>query len=209
MCLGAQAKAANETARRQYQYQLEKREADWMQQLSLTGLERIQYEQGINASNLGLAEVYGDIQDKHGQLVDQAMQADQDNWKQFLQKNTGATLAASGVTGKSAQRIASLDLAEYLTQSARNARQLSNAGKELTKAGQKAAGQAAAQQKQAWAQQQFIKMPDMAPPQPVMQNVGAASFMDALSIAGTVAQIASIPATGGSGTLLGQILNLN
>ncbi len=162
-----------------------------MQQLSLTGLERIQYEQGINASNLQLAEIYGDIQDKHGQLVDQAMNVDQDNWKEFLQSSTGANLAASGVTGKSAQRIQSLDLAAYLTKSAQNARQLSNAGKELTRAGRKAAGQAAAQQKQMWADQQFVKMPDFAPPQPVMQNVGAASFMDALSIGTSIASMAT------------------
>ena len=189
MCLGAQAKAANETARRQYQYQLQKREADWMQQLSLTNLERIQYEQGVNASNLGLAEIYGDIQDKHGQLVDQAVQADQENWKQFLQQNTGATMAASGQTGVSARRVQTLDLAEYLKGTAANARQLSNAAEELNAQGRKAAGQAAAQQKQAWAQQQFVKMPDFPPPQPVMQDVGAASFMDALSIVGSVAGI--------------------
>ena len=189
MCLGAQAKAANETARRQYQYQNQRREQEWMQQLSLSGVERIQYEQGVNASNLGLSEIYGDIQQKHGQLVDQALMVDEDNWKAFLKDNTGGRLAASGVTGKSAQRISSLDLAGYLTKSAQNARQLSNAAEELTRQGAKAAGQAAATQKQAWAQQQFIKMPDIAPPAPVMQNVAAASFMDALSIAGSVAGI--------------------
>jgi len=190
VCLGAQAKAANEQARRNYQYQLQRREQEWMQTLSVTGLERIQYEHGINASKLGLAEVYADIQDKHGALVDQALNADQENWKEFLQKNTGARLAASGVTGKSAQRIASLDLAGYLKSTSDNARQLSNAAKELNKAGRKAAGQTAAQQKQMWAEQQFIKMPDIAPPKPVMQNVGAASFMDALSIGSSIASMA-------------------
>ncbi len=190
MCLGAQAKAANENARRQYQYQLEKREADWMQTLSLSGVERIQYEQGVNATKMGVANMYADIQEKHGELIDEAMQADQDSWKEFLQNNKGATLAASGVTGKSAQRIASLDLAAYLTESANRARDVSNDAKELNRQGAKAAGIAASQQKQAWLQQQIIKQPDMAPPQPVMQNVGAAAFMDALSIAGSVAGIA-------------------
>ena len=190
MCLGAQAKAANEQARRQYQYQLEKREADWMQQLSLTGVERIQYEQGVNASKMQVANIYSDIQEKHGQLVDEVVNADQESWKEYLQKNTGATLAASGVTGKSADRIASLDLAEYLKSTSDNARQLSNAAKELNRAGRKAAGQTAAQQKQMWADQQFVKMPDFAPPQPVMQDVGAASFMDALSIGSSIASIA-------------------
>ena len=208
MCLGAQAKAANEQARRNYQYQLQKREGEWMQQLSLSGVERIQYEQGINASNLGLAEVYGDIQDKHGQLIDEAMQADQENWKEFLQNNTGSKLAASGVTGKSAQRIASLDLADYLTKSAQRGRAVSNAAQELKRAGAKAAGQAAAQQKQMWAQQAFVKMPAFAPPPPVMQNVGAASFMDALSIVGSIGSIASgVGAIGSAGGLKGLASN--
>ena len=43
MCLGAQAAAANETARRQYKYQNQKREREWMQTLTLDGVERIQY----------------------------------------------------------------------------------------------------------------------------------------------------------------------
>lgn len=189
MCLGAQAKAANEQARRNYQYQLQKRESDWMQQLSLTGVERIQYEQGVNASKMQVANIYADIQEKHGQLVDEVVNADQESWKEYLQKNTGATLAASGVTGKSADRIASLDLAEYLKGTSDRARQLSTAAKELNRTGAKAAGQAASQQKQMWLDQQFIKMPDFAPPQPVMQNEGAAAFMDALSIVGSVAGI--------------------
>ena len=53
MCLGAQAKAANETARRQYKYQNQKREREWMQELNMAGVERIQYDQGINNTNLG------------------------------------------------------------------------------------------------------------------------------------------------------------
>ena len=191
MCLGAQASAANEQARRQYQYQLQRREQEWMQTLSTTGVERIQYEQGINASNLQLADIYGQIQDKHGDLVDEAVKADQQGWKEFLQNSTSATLKASGRTGKSIDRISSLDLAEYLTNSSRRARELTNASKELRSKGRQAAGQAAAQQKQAWANQAFIKQPDMAPPQPVMQNVAMASFMDALSIGSSIASMAT------------------
>ena len=187
MCLGAQARAANENARRQYKYKLQKRELDWMQQLSLSGVERIQYEQGVNATKMGVANMYADMQEKHGAIIDEAVRADQDSWKEFLQKSPGANLAASGVTGKSAQRIQSLDLAAYLTESANRARAVSNDAKELNRQGAKAAGAAAAQQKQAWLEQQFIKNPDFAPPPPVMQNVAAASFMDALKIGSSVA----------------------
>ncbi len=182
MCLGAQAKAANEQARRNYQYELQKREANWMQTLSLTNVERIEYEQGTNARTLQARNIWSDIQAKHGDMIDEAMQQDQTAWKEYLQKNTGDTLAASGVTGKSADRIASLDLAEYLKSSSDRARAVSNNSKEMNRQGFAAAGKIASQQKQAWMDQQFIKMPDIAPPQPVMQDVGAAAFMDALSI---------------------------
>jgi uncharacterized protein (DUF342 family) len=166
-----------------------------MRTLSVAGVERLQYEQGINASNLGVANVYADIQEKHGDLVGETMQENEQVWKEFLQENTGATMAASGATGKSAQRIASLDLAKYLTKTSRNARELTDATHELRKEGSKAAGQAAAQQEQMFAKQAWVKTPGMAPPQPVMQNVGAAAFMDALSIGGKIATI------GGSGGL--------
>ena len=182
MCLGAQAKAANEQARRNYKYELQKREANWMQTLSLTNVERIEYEQGTNARTLQARNIWSDIQAKHGDMIDEAMQQDQTAWKEYLQKNTGDTLAASGVTGKSADRIASLDLAEYLKSSSDRARAVSNNAKEMNRQGFAAAGKIASQQKQAWMDQQFIKMPDIAPPQPVMQDVGAAAFMDALSI---------------------------
>ncbi len=186
MCLGAQARAANENARRQYQYQLERREQDWMQTLSLTGVERIQYEQGINALDLGVANIYGDIQDKHGDLIDQAMSEDQESWKKFLTESTSSKLQASGRTGKSIDRISSLDLADYFKGSSDRAKELTASAKELTKEGQKAAAQAQAQKMNMFAQQAFVKMPDMAPPQPVMQNVGAAAFMDALSIGASI-----------------------
>ena len=64
MCLGAGAIAANKAARRDYEYKLQKREADWMQQLSLTKAQHVQYEQGITASNLGLAAAFNEIEEK-------------------------------------------------------------------------------------------------------------------------------------------------
>ena len=48
-------------------------------------------------------------------------------------------------------RIAALDLAQYLTESAQRGRKVSNDAHELQREGRKAAGAAAAQQKQMWA----------------------------------------------------------
>ena len=197
MCLGAQARAANKTARRNYEYQLKKREADWMQTLSITNTERIMHEQTIDSTNLGLSQVYGDIQAKFGDQIGQALQEDETNWKQFLQQSKSADLAAAGRTGRSIDRISTADLGEYLAKGSRKAYELTESREELTKAGQKAAGMARAEQMQSFAKNAIIRNPDLAPPKPVMQNVGAAAFMDALSIASSVATIGTMPLGGG------------
>ncbi len=191
MCLGAQARAANETARRNYNYQLQRRQAEWMQTLSVTNTERVMYEQGIDASNLGLANVYSDIEEKFGDQVGEALQEDEANWKDFLQNNQGMKMAASGQTGRSADRISTLDLADYLKKGSRKAYELTESREELTKAGQKAAGLARAEQMNLFAKNAIIKNPDIAPPKPVYQNVAMAAFTDALSIASSVAGIYS------------------
>ena len=191
MCLGAQARAANERARRDYEYNLEKRERDWMQTLSITNTERIMHEQTIDSSNLGLSQVYGDIQEKFGDQIGQALQEDEVNWKKFLEQSKGAELAASGRTGRSVDRISTLDLANYLKKGSRKAYELTESREELSKAGAKARGMARAEQMQSFAKNAIIKNPDLAPPQPVYQNVGAAAFMDALSIAGSIGGIYS------------------
>ena len=191
MCLGAQARAANERARKDYEYSLKKREAEWMQTLSVTNTERVMHDQLIDSSNLGLANVYSDLEEKFGDQVGQALQEDEVNWKQFLEQSKSADLTASGRTGRSIDRISTLDLAEYLKKGSRKAYELTESRQELNKAGQKAAGMARAEQMNSFAKNAIIKNPDLAPPTPVYQNVGAAAFMDALSIAQSVATIAA------------------
>ena len=188
MCLGAKAKAQNEQLKRNYKYKLQKREREWMQTLSMTGVERVQYEQGIDASNLNLANTYTDIQEQHGKLVDQMVTQSQSDWKQYLAKNEGDQRKAAGQLGRSTDRISAVDLGAYLKKGHDYAHQLTNAVGELNKAGRKAAGQARSEQMQMFANNAFMKFPDLTPPKPVGQNVGAAKFMDALQIGSTIIQ---------------------
>ena len=160
-----------------------------MQTLSATATERVMYEQGIDASNVGLGEVYGDIQAKFGDQIGEALQEDEVNWSEFLADNRGDKLTTSGQTGRSTGRISTLDLADYLKKGSRKAYELTEGKMELDKQGQKAAGMARAEQMQLFAKNAIVKNPDIAPPQPVYQNVAAAAFMDALSIAGSIGGI--------------------
>ena len=175
--------------KRQYEHQLQRRERSWMQQLSLTNVEHLQYKQGLDASNLGLANVYSEIQEKHNELIDQAMEQSQEDWKTFLAENQGDKMKVAGQIGRSADRISSIDLGQYLKKGNDLATQLTDAGNELSKKGAQAAAQTKQQQLQSFAQIAFIKNPDIAPPKPVFQNVGYAAMMDALSIAGSVGSI--------------------
>ena len=160
-----------------------------MQTLSITNTERVMHEQGIDASNLGLSQVYSDIQAKFGDQIGDALQEDEANWKKFLQDNTGAKMAASGQTGRSAARISTLELGEYLAKGSRKAYELTEGKQEMDAAGRKAAGLARAEQMNSFAKNAIVRNPDLAPPKPVYQNVGAAAFMDALSIASSIASI--------------------
>ncbi len=192
MCLGAGARAANEQARRNYKYQLEQRERNWFQTLSITSTERIMHEMGVDASNIAVNQVLGDLDVKFQKEIGTALQEDQVTWKKFLEKDTGATkLATSGITGRSAARIGTLELGEYLAKGSRKAYELTESRQELDKAGQKAVNMARAEQMNSFAKNNIIRNPDLAPPQPVMQNVGMAALMDGLSIAGSVFALTS------------------
>ena len=160
-----------------------------MQTLGVTKTERVMHDQTIDASNLALGQTYADIQSKFGDQIGEAFQADEASWKKFLQDNTGSKMSAKGQTGRSAERISSVDLGQYLAEGSRKAYELMQGKQELDAAGAKAAGMARQEQLQSFANNAMIKSPDLAPPKPVYQNVAMASFMDALSIAGSVVGI--------------------
>ena len=84
MCLGEGARNANKAARRQYQYQLAQRERNWMQTLAVTSVERVNYEQSIDAGNVGLQNFYGEMQEKYGDLIGQAMQENEAEFKRYV-----------------------------------------------------------------------------------------------------------------------------
>ena len=191
MCLGSQARAANKAAMDNYNYKLKVRERKWMNTLSLTNVERIQHEQTLDAAHVGLGNAYAEIQEKYGDLIAQATQEQEERFKEFASKATSEQLAASGRTGASIRRIRTVELGQFLAQGSRDAYKITQARRDLNKAGAKAAAQARQQQMASFAKNNIVKSPDIAPPPPVLRNVGHAAFMDALSIASSVASIAT------------------
>ena len=187
MCLGAQARAANKAARQNYEHQLKVRERKWMNTLAQTNVERIQYDQTIDATHVGLANAYADIQEKYRDQIAEAVQGQEELFKKFSQEASSEGLVAEGRTGRSIQRMRTVELGQLLTQGSRDAYKLTQSARDLSREGAKAAAAAKQQQMQAFAQNNIIKTPDIAPPPPVMRNVGMAAFMDALSIGSSIA----------------------
>ena len=191
MCLGASARAHNKAARANYQHQLKVRERKWMNELALTNVERIQYDQTLDAAHVGLGNAYAEIQEKYGDMIAKATQAQEDRFKQFASESTSDQLAASGRTGASIRRIRTVEVGQFLAQGSRDAYNLLQGRRELNKAGAKAAAQARQQQLEAFAKNNVVKSPDIAPPPPALKSVGHAAFMDALGILQTGAGIAT------------------
>ena len=113
------------------------------------------------------------------------MKDNQEAWKKFLQSTEGgAKLAASGVTGKSAERLSALQLAEYLRGTADRANELTKAKTAMDVQVGTAAAQARADQFDMFSKVAFTPNPQLEPPKPVLQSVAAAAFTQALGMFG-------------------------
>ena len=190
MCLGAEARAANERMKKDYEYKLERREADWMQTLSITHAEQNQYKELVDTAHVGAGNAWANVDEQYGRALADVIQEDEASWTQFYTENAGSQVIASGQTGKSVTRLKNASLSAILRASSRRAHELTDARVDLTNEAAQAVGQARAAQMQAFANNSMMKVPDLAPPKPVYQDVGAAAFNDALGIGAQIATIA-------------------
>ena len=193
MCLGAQARAANENARRRYQYDIDRRERSWMQELNVYQQKQVQYEISTENAEMAAQAVYGESERKRQEKRGDAELKYQEMYTELLNDSAAAKLIASGRTGRSVGKIKTSEAAAYGRQVAELGRQLSTNDMVLKQENAKARSQAKGYKDQQFAQVAFQPIADVPPPQPVMQNVGAAMFMDALKIGSAVAT------AGGSG----------
>ena len=191
MCLGNEAREANKAAIQNYNYKLKVRERKWMNELGLMQTQRVQHAQTMDAVHVGLANQYAEIQEKYGDLIAQATQAQEDRFKKFATESTSDQLAATGRTGASIKRMRTVELGQFLAQGSRDAYNLTRARRDLSKAGAQAAAQAQQMRMQSFAQNNIIRSPDIAPPPPVLRDERAAAWRDALSITSSVIGIAS------------------
>ena len=182
MCLGAGAKAQNEAARRQYKYANEKRKRNWLQTLGIYGAKKVQGALNIAGATQALTDRYGLTQLKKRLVRGQAEQKFVNLRTEMMQNSKYSKMLASGATGASISRLNVMEMGAY-------GRKIAEIGSKL-RANDFTLDQ---QDKAAWnktkayvrgqeAQTALQPMQSVEIPQPVMQDVGMASFMEAISI---------------------------
>jgi len=189
VCLGAQARAANENARRRYKYENERRERNWMQTISIYNAQKVKYQEDVDNASLGQAQAKVDQQQAMDRARGEAQLKYQELFEKLQKDSSYGKLAASGRTGQSTRRIGTLEFAKYGRDVSKIARAVQLNDIELARKSSKQIAALKGFKDQAFAKVAFQPVETPAPPQPVMQSVGAAAFMDALSIGGQIAGI--------------------
>jgi len=189
VCLGAQARAANRAAKRDYEYSLVRREADWMQQLALTKAEQVEYDIGLDNSQIYTFDKYAELQQEYNLAFGEAIQGDEANWKKFLQNSTASNMLASGQTGRSVARQSVLDFGDYVSKAGRANYMLTQNEYKMKQQAQQIFNAQKINEDNLFAKVMYEKQPDLEPPKPVYQSVGAAMFSDALGIATSIIPI--------------------
>ena len=189
MCLGAEARAQNEAAQRQYNYALRKRERNWNQALSIYGAKTVQYDINTAGADMAIAQAYSDEQEQKRQVRGDAQLKYEDLYRDLLQNSEYSKLIGSGGTGRSAARIGRMEQGKVGREVAEIERSILQNDMKLDRATAETVGKMQGYKQQAFAEVAFQPIPDVAPPKPVMRNVGAAAFMDALSIGSSIAGI--------------------
>ena len=106
----AKTKAANESTKRNYKYQLKVRENDWMRATNDWDNRKINFSEATADNSFAAQEGYARAQRQLNEVFKSAAFAEQGDLVKLLQ-STGA--AASGQVGKSAQRIDDSMLASF------------------------------------------------------------------------------------------------
>ena len=193
MCLGSAAKTANENARRRYKYENERRERKWMQTMSVYNAQKVKYDEDIQNAGLAQASVKVQQQEMMDLARGEAQLKYAELFRTLLKDSAYGQLVAAGQTGQSTRRRGVIDYAKYGRDVSDISRKLVLNDRELARKSSAEIAKFKQFKDDAFAKLAFQPIPDVAPPQPVMRNVGAEAFMEGLSIASKVATM------GGSG----------
>ena len=170
----ASASQANKQARANYQHQLKVRERKWMQTRTTYGTKKVQFEQEVDQANIAAQRAYSRVQQQLNSAQASAILQNQEDFKKIL-ANEGmieASAAERGVRGRSIARQLVMNKANYGMAQAMRSRALTQAGYQAKDVNQDINRQLKGKLNQSFGKVALQPIQDIAPPPPVMQNVG-------------------------------------
>ena len=170
----AQASQANKERRRQYEQQLKVRERKWMQTRSTYQTKQVQYEQEVDQANIAAQRAYSRTQRQLNNARSLAILENQEDFKKML-ANEGAievSAAERGVRGRSVARALVMNSANFGMSQAMRSRGLAQAGYQAKESNADVNRQLKSLLNRSYGKVAIQPQVDLAPPPPVMQNVG-------------------------------------
>ena len=170
----AAASQANKEKQRIYQHKLKVRERKWMQTRTTYGTKKVQFEQEVDQANIAAQRAYSRVQQQLNSAQASAILQNQEDFKKIL-ANEGmieASAAERGVRGRSIARQLVMNKANYGMAQAMRSRALTQAGYQAKDVNQDVNRQLKGKLNQSFGKVALQPIQDIAPPPPVMQNVG-------------------------------------
>ena len=170
----ASASQANKAKRRQYEHQLKVRERKWMQTRTTYASKKVQFEQEVDQSNIAAQRAYSKVQRQLYNARSLAILQNQEDFKKML-ANEGmieVSAAERGVRGRSVARQLVQNNANFGISQALRSRGLREAGYDAREVYGDINRDLKGQLNRSFGKVAIQPIADMAPPKPVMQNVG-------------------------------------
>lgn len=170
MGAAAQAKARNRARMQNYEHMLKVRKSRWYQQLSVWGAKRNKYFTDINEADLAAQRGYSQAQVGIRNAYSKAFQDSESSLIKYLQGSTSSKLIASGRTGRSIDRLKTLDLGAMHRASGRRFYALTKTRESYKANVEGIRNQQLSARNKIWSATAFAPVPDLAPPPPQFED---------------------------------------
>ena len=157
-----------------YQHQLKVRERKWMQTRATYASKKVQFEQEVDQANIAAQRAYSRTQRQLNNAKSLAILENQEDFKKMLQ-NEGAIEASAaerGVRGRAVTRQLVMNKGNFGISQRLRSRGLAEAGYAAKQSNEDVNRQLKGQLNKSFGKVALQPIQDMAPPKPVMQNVG-------------------------------------
>ena len=174
-----QTSASNKAKKKDYEYKLKVRENRWMRERSGYQTKIVQYKTNLSEANIAAQRAYSKSQISLNNIRSKAMLDHQEDFKSMLKAEGAieASAAERGIRGATVQRMISTNLADLGRSNAQRSRALTLSKYAYFDHNAGVARKLRSKQNQLFGKVAIQPTPDLAPPAPVMQNVGSQLFL--------------------------------